>query len=69
MGKKLPPLEGTTLSVPEAGVHLNMSRNAAYAAAKRGEIPTLKFGKLLRVPTAELRKMLGLSTSREGGAA
>jgi len=47
-----------TLSVPEAGRLLGLSRNAAYDAAKRGEIPTLRFGKLIRVPRARLDKML-----------
>ena len=37
-------------SVPEAGRLLGLSRNAAYEAAKRGDIPTLRFGRLLRVP-------------------
>ena len=44
--------------VPEAGALLGMSRNAAYAAAKRGDIPTVKIGKLLRVPVRALEEML-----------
>jgi excisionase family DNA binding protein len=47
-----------TASVPEAGLLLGLARNASYEAAKRGEIPTLKFGGKLRVPTAALRKMI-----------
>jgi hypothetical protein len=48
-----------TLSVPQAGKdYFDMSRNAAYAAASRGEIPTIKIGKLLRVPVAALDEML-----------
>jgi excisionase family DNA binding protein len=43
---------------PEAGQALGLSRNATYDAARRGEIPTIKFGKLIKVPTAALRKML-----------
>src|SRR5262245_55611362 len=39
-----------TISVPEAGKEAGMSKNAAYRAANRGEIPTVRFGKLLRVP-------------------
>ena len=54
-------LSALTTSVPEAGKVLGLSRNAAYDAAKRGEIPTLKFGKRLVVPTAALRKMLGVA--------
>jgi excisionase family DNA binding protein len=41
-----------TLSVPEAGRKLKLGRNASYAAAARGEIPTLRFGRKLRVPKA-----------------
>ena len=32
--------------------------NAAYAAASRGEILTIKIGRLLRVPVRALEKML-----------
>jgi hypothetical protein len=48
-----------TMTVPEAGrAYFNMSRNSAYAAAARGEIPTIKLGKLLRVPVAALEEMV-----------
>jgi hypothetical protein len=48
-----------TLSVPEAGrAYYGVSRNSAYAAAARGEIPTIKIGKLLRVPVAAMEEML-----------
>ena len=48
-----------TLTVPEAGKkYFGLSRNGAYDAAKRGEIPTIKIGKLLRVPIRALEAML-----------
>jgi helix-turn-helix protein len=48
-----------TITVPEAGMqYFGMSRNASYAAAHRGEIPTIKIGKLLRVPVRTLEEML-----------
>jgi Helix-turn-helix domain len=48
-----------TLSVPEAGErYFGLCRNAAYAAAARGEIPTVKIGRLLRVPVRALERML-----------
>jgi hypothetical protein len=48
-----------TMSVPEAGMeYFNLSRNASYAAAQRGEIPTIKIGKLLRVPVRALEEKL-----------
>jgi len=51
-----PPL---TLTVPEAGRrYFGLSRNGAYAAADRGEIPTIKIGRLLRVPVKAMEQLL-----------
>ncbi len=36
-----------------------MGRNAAYEAAKRGDIPTIRIGRLLRVPKAALHRLAG----------
>lgn len=48
-----------TLSVPEAGKrYLGLSRNAAYAAADRGEIPVIRIGRLLRVPVRAMERLL-----------
>jgi excisionase family DNA binding protein len=48
-----------TLSVPEAGRrYFGLSRVTAYAAATRGEIPTIRIGRLLRVPVRALEQML-----------
>jgi hypothetical protein len=48
-----------TMSVPEAGrKYFGMCRGASYAAAERGEIPTIRIGRLLRVPVRALEKML-----------
>jgi excisionase family DNA binding protein len=47
-----------TLSVPEAGKWLGIGRNAAYEAARRGEIPTVRIGRLLRVPVVALERKL-----------
>jgi excisionase family DNA binding protein len=56
------PSTQPTLSVPEAGALLGLlSRGAAYKAAKEGTIPTLRFGRRLRVPTAAVLSMLGVS--------
>ena len=44
-----------TISVPQAGrKYFAMSRGASYEAAKRGDIPTVKVGRLLRVPVRAL---------------
>ena len=48
-----------TMSVPEAGKkYFGLSRNASYEAAARGEIPTIKIGRLLKVPVVALDRML-----------
>ena len=48
-----------TLTVPEAGrVYFDLGRNASYAAAARGEIPTIRIGSRLRVPVVRLEQML-----------
>lgn len=50
-----------TITVPEAGkTYFDLSRNASYAAAERGDIPTIKIGKLLRVPVRALEEMLNV---------
>jgi hypothetical protein len=51
--------EPLTLSVPEAGArYFGLSRNGAYLAAGRGEIPTIKIGRLLKVPIRALEAKL-----------
>jgi excisionase family DNA binding protein len=47
------------ITVVEAGRMLGLGRSAAYAAANRGEIPTLRFGRKLVVPVAELERLVG----------
>ena len=48
-----------TLSVPEAGKrYFDLGRNASYEAARRGELPTIKIGRLLRVSIPALERML-----------
>jgi excisionase family DNA binding protein len=54
-----------TMSVPEAGRVLGVGRNAAYEAARRGEIPTIKIGRLRRVPVAALERMLDRAAAGE----
>lgn len=51
-------MEPRTVSVPEAGRWLGISRNASYEAARRGDIPTIRIGRLIRVPIVGLERML-----------
>ena len=48
------PLSNATITVPQAGEVLGISRNKAYAAAKAGDFVTIRTGELIRVPTAPL---------------
>jgi excisionase family DNA binding protein len=47
-----------TLTVEEAGRILGLGRAAAYAAVRRGEIPSLRFGRRVLVPRQALDRML-----------
>ena len=52
-----------TMSVPEAGKeYYDLSRNGSYAAAARGEIPTIKIGRKLRVPIQMMEQRLANPT-------
>ena len=61
--RQLPPV----LTVPEAGRVVGLQRSAAYDAAKRGELPTITFGRKMLVPTGRLLAMLGLDQGRGDG--
>lgn len=50
-----------TLTVEEAGELLGISRQSAYRAAAAGELPALRVGRRLIVPTARLLEMLGVA--------
>lgn len=66
MSKDLP----LTMSVPEAGRrYFGLSRQGAYDAAARGDLPTLRIGKLLRVPVRALEAMLDRASAGTGKAA
>ena len=48
-----------TVSVPEAGKrYFGLGRNASYAAAARGDLPTVTVGRMVRVPVKVIERML-----------
>lgn len=53
-----------TVTIVDAGRYLGIGRSGAYAAAARGELPTIKLGRRLLVPTAALRRLLALDADR-----
>jgi hypothetical protein len=56
-----------TITVPEAGAeYFGLSRGASYEAA---EIPTIRIGKLLRVPVRALEDMLNAAAPAKSGTA
>jgi excisionase family DNA binding protein len=50
--------EQHVMTVDEAAKRLRISRNGAYEAVRRGEIPSIKIGKRILVPRAALERML-----------
>lgn len=54
---ELPP----TISVEQASELLGISLRSAYKAARTGELPTLRLGRRLLVPTPKLLRMLGVA--------
>lgn len=50
-----------TISVERAGAILGVSRRSAYRAVARGQIPAIRVGRRLLVPTAQLLGLLGLA--------
>jgi excisionase family DNA binding protein len=53
-----PTNEPKTQTIDEAAKELGIGRNQAYAAAKRGQIPTIRIGKRILVLKEPLKRML-----------
>lgn len=52
------PVHHATTTIMEAAKRLRIGRNQAYDAVHRGELPVIKIGKRLLVPTAALDRLL-----------
>lgn len=55
-------IETATMSVAQAARLLGISTRSAYRAVDAGQIPSIRLGRRIRVPTAKLHDMLGIST-------
>ena len=55
-----------TVSVTEAGQYLGVCRNTAYQLVRTGEIPSIKLGRLRRVPAGWLLKQAQVSSTALG---
>jgi hypothetical protein len=56
-------------TVPEAGGMVGLSINSSYAAAKKGDIPTVRIGSLLIVPKAVWLRKLGIDATDDSAGA
>ena len=62
-------LSRATIPVPAAGaVFYGLGRNAAYEAAKTGQIPTVQIGGKKMVVVATIARQLGLETKFRSAA-
>jgi excisionase family DNA binding protein len=52
--------ESLAVSVEDAAKALGVGKYSAYVAIKDGEIPSIKVGRKIKVPTAPLRRLLGI---------
>ena len=53
-----------TITIEEAASQLGLSRNAAYDAAKRGDLPTIRMGRRLLVPRVPFEALLNPTTMK-----
>jgi hypothetical protein len=65
MGKRQVAPDGAETSgeclvyeVPVAGAMIGLNRNSSYRAAANGDLPTIRIGRLLKVPKAAFHRML-----------
>ncbi len=56
-----------TKTVEEARALLGVSRQSAYAAVKSGDIPSIRVGGRILIPTAALRRLLQLDVPAHPG--
>lgn len=58
----LEQLKQPTVTVKVASKLLGLGLNAGYRGVAKGDIPSVKIGGAIKIPSAPLRKMLGLET-------
>ena len=54
------------LTVPETAKVLRISRNHAYQLVARDEIPSIRLGRLIRVPRARLEELFDSGSASSG---
>lgn len=56
------------ISVEEAAQRLGIGKTLAYGMAERGDLPTVRVGRRVIVPVAELERMMGRTAAGAAGA-
>lgn len=56
-----------TMTVEQAAAALGVSRGTAYAAVRAGQLPTVRIGRRVLVPTEGLRSFLREATQKAPG--
>jgi excisionase family DNA binding protein len=59
-------MDRLTWTVSEVAILLGISRNTAYEAVRRGELPAIRVGRRLVIPRNALDKILEQSSDRFG---
>ena len=57
-----------TMTVEEAAAILGISRAKAYECARTGELPSIRFGRRVLIPSAALARLLQPGGAEEGTA-
>ncbi len=57
------------LTVTEAAALLRIGRNLAYQLVADGEIPSVRLGRLIRIPRSTLEQRIGVRDGRSPGVA
>ncbi len=61
-------LSKTTLTIEEMSLTLGIGRNSAYEAVKRGDIPSIRIGRRILVPTKALDNLLASNAGKPQGS-
>jgi hypothetical protein len=56
-------IENLTVPPEIAGRAFGLGRSSAYQAIRSGQLPSIRLGRKIAVPTAPLRKMLGIEAA------
>ena len=61
-------VERATLTVEETAVMLGISRNTAFRAVQKGEIPSVRIGRRILIPRDVMLLLLAESSDKQGTA-